>query len=57
MAKNKPYGDNSRKGQVTDRSQCYNDKINRYIKRDTVTGQFMDQKQDGTPFKGVRKEN
>jgi len=25
-------------------------------KRDTSTGQFMDVKKDGTPFKGVRKE-
>ena len=26
------------------------------MKRDTNTGQFMDVKQDGTPFKGVTKE-
>ena len=25
-------------------------------KGDTQTGRFMDVKQDGTPFKGVRKE-
>jgi len=25
-------------------------------KRDKDTGRFMDVKQDGTPFKGVRKE-
>lgn len=56
MAKNKPYGDNARKGAVKDRSQCYNSKIDRYIKRGP-DGQFMDQKQDGLPFKGVRKEN
>ena len=56
MAKNKPYGDNSRKGAVTGRSQVLNPKTGRYVKRDTETGKFMDQKSDGTPFKGVRKE-
>lgn len=56
MAKNGKPGDGHRNGQVTGRSQTYNDKVGRYIKRDTSTGQFMDQKQDGTPFKGVRKE-
>ncbi len=56
MAKNKPYGDNARKGAVRDRSQSYNPKVDRWVKRDTNTGRFLDQKQDGTPFKGVRKE-
>jgi len=27
-----------------------------WVKRDKDTGRFMDVKQDGTPFKGVRKE-
>ena len=27
-----------------------------WVKRDTNTGRFIDQKADGTPFKGVRKE-
>jgi len=27
-----------------------------WVKRDADTGQFMDQKSDGTPFKGVAKE-
>jgi hypothetical protein len=44
------------KGAVRDRSQTYNGKIARWTKRDAETGQFMDQKQDGKPFKGVRKE-
>jgi len=26
------------------------------VKRNTDTGQFMDQKEDGKPFKGVAKE-
>lgn len=56
MAKNGKVGDGHRNGQVTNRSQTYNDSIDRWIKRDTQTGQFMDQKVDGTPFKGVRKE-
>lgn len=57
MAKNGKIGDGYRNGQVTGRSQTYNDKIDRWIKRDTETGRFMDQKVDGTPFKGVRKEH
>lgn len=57
MAKNPPYGDGHRHGHVTERSQVYNDKIDRWVKRDTETGKFMDQKADGEPFKGVRKEN
>jgi hypothetical protein len=56
MAKNNPTGDNSRIGAVRDRSQVLNPKTDQYVKRDTNTGRFMDVKQDGTPFKGVRKE-
>lgn len=56
MAKNKPYGDNARKGAVKDRSQAYNPTTKTWVKRDSDTGQFMDVKSDGTPFKGVRKE-
>lgn len=56
MAKNAPVGDNSRKGAVKKRSQVHNPKTDKWIKRDATTGQFMDSKKDGTPFKGVRKE-
>jgi len=56
MAKNKPYGDDHRVGQVKERSQVFNPQKQIWIKRDTGTGQFMDQKSDGKPFKGVRKE-
>lgn len=56
MAKNPPPGDGHRHGQVTDRSQTYNPKNNRWTKRDTDTGRFIDQKADEDPFKGVRKE-
>jgi hypothetical protein len=55
MATNPPSGDGHRNGAVRDRSQVYNPKIETWVKRDAETGRFMDQKQDGTPFKGVRK--
>lgn len=57
MATNKPYGDNARKGAVRERSQTYNPMTDQWVKRDTSTGKFMDVKQDGKPFKGVRREN
>lgn len=41
MAKNPPYGDNHRHGQVTDRSQTYNPQNDRWVKRDTETGRFI----------------
>lgn len=56
MAKNAPIGDNARRGAVKDRSQVQNPISGNWTKRNTDTGRFMDQKQDGTPFKGVRKE-
>lgn len=56
MAKNPPTGDGSRKGAVRDRSQTLNPKTGHWTKRDTETGQFIDQKADDKPFKGVRKE-
>lgn len=56
MAKNPPVGDGHRIGAVRGRSQTYNPQNERWVKRDAETGQFMDQKSDGTPFKGVRKE-
>jgi len=56
MANNAPYGDGHRNGQVKDRSQTYNPTNDRWTKRDTGTGRFIDQKADNQPFKGVRKE-
>lgn len=56
MATNPPKGDNKRNGAVRDRSQVKNPKIDRWVKRDTDTGRFMDIKSDKKPFKGVRKE-
>ena len=56
MATNPPTGDNARKGAVRKRSQTFNPVTKRFIKRDAETGRFMDVKEDGKPFKGVRKE-
>jgi len=56
MAKNGKIGDGHRNGAVKRRSQTYNPKIERYVKRDMDTGKFIDVKSDGYPFKGVRKE-
>jgi hypothetical protein len=55
MAINPPKG-HSRKGAVRDRSQIQNPKSGHWTKRDAETGRFIDQKADGAPFKGVRKE-
>ena len=55
MAVNKPYGDNKRIGAVKERSQ-FQTPSGLWAKRDSNTGRIMDQKADGTPFKGVRKE-
>ncbi len=56
MATNPPKGDNHRNGAVRDRSQSYNPRSERWTKRNSDTGRFMDQKTDGRPFKGVRRE-
>ena len=55
MAKNRPSGDGHRIGAVRGRSQTKTPS-GPWVKRDAQTGRFMDVKQDGTPFKGVRKE-
>jgi hypothetical protein len=55
MAKN--TGDGYRQGPVKDRSQAYNPKTGEWVKRNDDNGQFMDVKQDGKPFNGVRKED
>lgn len=54
MAKNGPKG-GGRIGPVKGRSQTKAPNGN-YVKRETSTGRFMDQKQGGEPFKGIRKE-
>ena len=55
MATNPPKN-NARNGTVRGRSQVLNTKTNRYVKRDTKTGRFLNVKQDRTKFKGVRTE-
>lgn len=56
MAINPPSGDGHRNGAVKNRSQVQNPKTDLWVKRDKDTGKFMDNKMDGKPFKGVRKE-
>ena len=56
MATNGKSGDSRRHGAVRERSQTHNPKTDKWIKRDTNTGKFLDGKSDNKPFKGVRKE-
>lgn len=56
MATNPPKGDGHRNGAVRHRSQTFNPLTDRWVKRDADSGKFMDQKINGQPFKGVRKE-
>ncbi len=53
MAKN--TGSGYRKGTVANRSQTQTPN-GQFVKRDAVSGRFLDVKKDGSPFKGVRKE-
>ena len=59
IATNAPSGDGHRNGAVRKRSQLKTKVMgeDRFTKRDKSTGQFMDQKEDGRKFKGVRKEH
>jgi hypothetical protein len=56
MATNPPQGDGHRKGAVKKRSQVENPSSGKFTKRSRETGEFIDQKADDKPFKGVRKE-
>ncbi len=49
-------GKGFRQGSVKERSQILNPATGHYIKRDLLTGKFLDIKKDGSPFKGIRKE-
>ncbi|MGH2892605.1 MAG: hypothetical protein ACRDPM_04955 [Solirubrobacteraceae bacterium] len=53
MAKNTGHG--SRIGAVRQRSQTYNPSTQSWTKRGP-DGTFLDNKADGQPFKGVKKE-
>lgn len=55
MATNPPKGDGHRNGAVKQRSQVLNPTNDRWTKRGP-DGQFLDQKANDKPFKGVRKE-
>ena len=57
MATNPPIGDGHRNGAVRQRSQVQNPKTGLWVKRNRENGQFMDNKMDGNPFKGVRRES
>jgi hypothetical protein len=53
MAKN--TGNGFRRGSVDDRTQFQAPNGN-FVKRDTGSGRFMDQKSGGSPFKGIARE-
>jgi hypothetical protein len=57
MATNAPTGDGHRNGAVRKRSQMSKPEGAKWTKRDKSTGQFVDQKKDDKPFKGVRRED
>lgn len=56
MAVNKPNGNNARIGAVRNRTQTYNGKTGLYVKRNKLTGRFMDVKTSGGKFKGITTE-
>ena len=56
MATNGNVGDGHRNGALKNRVQVQNPKTGMYVKINTETGKFMDNKSDGKPFKGVRKK-
>lgn len=55
MATNPPKGDGHRNGAVRERSQ-FEREDGHWQKRDSDSGRFMGVKDDGKPYKGVRKE-
>lgn len=55
MAKNAPKGDGHRIGAVKGRTQFKTP--SGWAKRDKATGQIMDVKSGGKPFKGVTRES
>ncbi len=57
MATNPPKGDNHRQGAVRNRSQRSIAKTEQWVKREGNSGRFIDVKQDGMSFKGVRREH
>jgi hypothetical protein len=47
---------NHRIGAVKKRSQTFNPSTGLYVKRDSLSGQFMSVKKDGRPYKGITKD-
>jgi hypothetical protein len=54
MAKNGKIGDDRRQGSVKNRVQVENPKTKLFVKINTKTHKFMDNKTSGGKFKGVR---
>lgn len=54
MAKNSSIGKGHRNGAVRERAELQ--PHGHWVKRDTETGRFVDQKKGDVPFKGVRRE-
>jgi hypothetical protein len=52
MATNAPTGDGRRYGAVRNRSQTHNPVNDRWTKRDSETGKFIDQKADDLAVQG-----
>jgi hypothetical protein len=50
MVTNPPRGDGHRQGAVREQSQAYDPKSKRWVKRDSETDKFMDQKADRNQF-------
>lgn len=58
MATNGKSGDNRRHGAVRGRTQVLNTKTGLWVKRDSSTGQFLNNKTSSDkPFKGITKED
>lgn len=55
MAKNGPKG-HGRIGRIKTRTQVHNPHNDRWVERNTKTGQFINVKADKKPFKDVRRE-
>lgn len=56
MAKNGKLGDGHRDGAVKDRSQTFTPQTGHWVKRDTESGRFIDQKANDKQFKAITKE-
>jgi hypothetical protein len=56
LATNHNHHDGHREGAVRERSQ-FQTPSGDWAKRDAKTGRILDVKSDGTPFKGVRRED